>query len=1171
MPEPMQEPDLSAAKYVYKNEESRQVLDSHVRGKKQLGTVLLARAAERTGASVDWINNVTGLVTVDNKKLLIIGYIHNQSQVAAKMVGDKFLTKQLLSEHDVSTPQGQITYSAAEARDAWEMFAKPVTLKPLGAYGGKGVSTDLNDSAQVQDAYTRASVVSEAVLVEEHIDVAEEYRALATPGECMSVVKRVLPYVIGDGRLSIGQLVREKNETRELNPSLAGRPIPTDRATERCLAEQGLSIDSVPELDRRITVRGIGGLSSGGEAYECMNDVDPIILETARQAVASIPGLTWGGCDLLVERSTGRPFVIEVNSTPGIAGSMYPVFGAPKDIARVMWEQRRTQATATPNEAPVVGTRIEQPKLVKEELAALGLPQTRTLFGTYAVADLVSRGINVVEERGGLLQLFQDSPNSGQWFTRNFEGPSDLAVTSRALRRYGTVRGLLRSANVPRVLGREVTTVEEIETFRQKSANSSLTLVPARREWGTRHTQRLTAKESGTPEVLDGFRRWIVQLRQPGVRLRVIASRDAALCVLGGESALDLKADDCSHAGNLAVQAIRAVPELRWGTVDILVRIGQANNGASRVLVEGVTSSPILLPGQRVFAGSLRDVVQVVTDIGVDQSESTTIGSDLGDNDRVYWGEAPTNTTDEYVDNRREQPVNVRSRVTGERPGGHFFRSDEVPRSVHGGGRLAAFTIALEAWRRGLSVTFLDGFPYQYEISDGDTTVSFDRALPADTTHEAFMLAKSKFDTLNLLKESGVRVPESRLIRVDEVSNADVEKMAESISYPVVIKPASASKGRGVFTNIKDGTELIRYYSYLVEEMGDKEVVLESYFEGEDYRVQVVGDRVAAVTWRRPANLTGDGVSTISELIVKKNEQRRANPALSKDLLKIDLEVDSYLEDQGYKYDTVLPKGHRVRLRGKANISTGGDIVDVTEWLPSHIRDAAVRAVEAIPGLVSAGVDVMIKDATDSGTASYVVIELNPRAHLGGHMFPSDGPGHNAAGAFLDYYFPMSLQAQVKTHQRLSFRVDDVVAPLRQGSAKRVELAPLAVHGYPRRERVDFPPTDLLNAPLRRRITQEAVRLGVIGTLLPGGVRTRLIVAGEDEKVKRFLEYVSKTLGSRPKRTIQWTGVVWHGFKVEQKWRRPTPRQNNSETAREGSTRSGHAGRLLGKVLRPLR
>lgn len=51
--------------------------------------------------------------------------------------------------------------------------------------------------------------------------------------------------------------------------------------------------------------------------------------------------------------------------------------------------------------------------------------------------------------------------------------------------------------------------------------------------------------------------------------------------------------------------------------------------------------------------------------------------------------------------------------------------------------------------------------------------------------------------------------------------------------------------------------------------------------------------------------------------------------------------------------------------------------------------------------------DVLVRKNPDNPEKQeFVAIELNRRQHIGGHMFPSEGPGRDATQHFIDLYFP---------------------------------------------------------------------------------------------------------------------------------------------------------------------
>lgn len=77
----------------------------------------------------------------------------------------------------------------------------------------------------------------------------------------------------------------------------------------------------------------------------------------------------------------------------------------------------------------------------------------------------------------------------------------------------------------------------------------------------------------------------------------------------------------------------------------------------------------------------------------------------------------------------------------------------------------------------------------------------------------------------------------------------------------------------------------------------------------------------------------------MDQLISAKNRERKRNLVLKTSLLKPDSEMERYLAYQNMDISSVPPTGQRVRLRDKANISGGGDIVDVTDQWRATLSD----------------------------------------------------------------------------------------------------------------------------------------------------------------------------------------------------------------------------------------
>lgn len=454
----------------------------------------------------------------------------------------------------------------------------------------------------------------------------------------------------------------------------------------------------------------------------------------------------------------------------------------------------------------------------------------------------------------------------------------------------------------------------------------------------------------------------------------------------------------------------------------------------------------------------------------------------------------------------------------------------EVVEGSFGGGLLSSYTIALEAWRRGLRVVFTSSNLYHYTVSDGEKTLRFDRSRPLDlTTREAFRIVENKHETTAKLRAAGVSAPHTVDFESASVDFAEVAKLAESFGYPVVLKPVRGSKGNGVLAGIPDEAELRASFDWLINEYGAKDFVLEKHYPGEEYRIYVVGGKCVAAGIKVPAHVIGDGSRSISELIADKNEIRKGNPFMAKALIRPDFEVDQLLAGQSYTYDSVPEEGVRVRLRAKASGSAGGDFVDRTKDLPQHIRDAAVGAVAAIPGLAAAGLDVLV-DPTKPKGEDYVVIELNARAHIGLNMYPTEGVGQEVPAAILDAYFPNSQRLPIRRLHNLGFHARDTTEPLRNQVSDSVAVRPIPRHGfwYRRKFTVDLPSP--LGDTRLMRLVRLAERLKVSGTLDLS--EHTLVLGGRRRDVVEFVAGFGRATGGRLSEEARWDEVFRIGFRV---------------------------------------
>src|SRR5699024_396800 len=173
---------------------------------------------------------------------------------------------------------------------------------------------------------------------------------------------------------------------------------------------------------------------------------------------------------------------------------------------------------------------------------------------------------------------------------------------------------------------------------------------------------------------------------------------------------------------------------------------------------------------------------------------------------------------------------------------------------------LCSYLIALEGWRRGLTLKFysrrvkknsLHAPGLLFTLSDGKEEHTFYKSRGMRVKGEAFTVGGNKFKVKEVLSSGGIPVAKGKLFP-SQTSNDEIIRYAETLGYPVVLKPSNAAQGKGVIANINNEDMLLKSLKHVREILNYKEVILEQFVTGEEFRVYVMGDEVIAVLNRMP-------------------------------------------------------------------------------------------------------------------------------------------------------------------------------------------------------------------------------------------------------------------------------------------------------------------------------
>lgn len=296
-----------------------------------------------------------------------------------------------------------------------------------------------------------------------------------------------------------------------------------------------------------------------------------------------------------------------------------------------------------------------------------------------------------------------------------------------------------------------------------------------------------------------------------------------------------------------------------------------------------------------------------------------------------------------------------------------------------------------EALNRGIEVEVLDWNDNFIRLIKEDRVEYIKQATKTSAdTYIAPLIMENKEVTKHILREKGICVPNGISVKSPEEAMLNFNILKEK---DLVVKPKSTNFGEGVVIlkqQVSD-EDLKNAVKFALEY--DDTVMIEDFIEGMEYRFLVINNEVPAILHRVPANVTGDGVKNIEQLVFEKNKDPLRGEGYKTPLEKIKLGYveKEYLVLQGKDFSYIPQRDETVFLRENSNISTGGDSLDFTDEVSAEYKRIAIEAARAV-GAKICGADIIIRNIKETPNQSnYSVIELNfnPALHI--HDFPYKG------------------------------------------------------------------------------------------------------------------------------------------------------------------------------------
>ncbi len=303
-----------------------------------------------------------------------------------------------------------------------------------------------------------------------------------------------------------------------------------------------------------------------------------------------------------------------------------------------------------------------------------------------------------------------------------------------------------------------------------------------------------------------------------------------------------------------------------------------------------------------------------------------------------------------------------------------------------------------EAIRRGISMEqllFLGSHSDVYRARINGSWIYFESLpVPRHYLYHAYRWMDDKYRLNSHLRSAGVPVP----LLESATSEVQACEAFARMGGRVAVKPRTGSRARHTVTNISSEEELRA--AFVSAQKLCRYVCITKHLDGCVCRGTVVRGTLVGFFEAHSPRLTGDGVSTIDELVTKKNAMRhdRVQPVVLRE------EHDDYLRRAGYTRESVLPMGAVFDLTHRTGRLFGGETRELLATVHPKLRAHLEKAARSLDVPI-VGFDLVIADPEqDPDIQEWGIIEANSLPFIDLHYLPLHGEPSNVAAHVWDLW-----------------------------------------------------------------------------------------------------------------------------------------------------------------------
>jgi cyanophycin synthetase len=246
---------------------------------------------------------------------------HFNSDEAIKLAKDKFSTSSALEKYNIPIPRFLKINLEKETTDdvinnmQIKNISFPVVIKPIYGTFGIDVVTDIESYDELDGYLNKYREKYPDLLLEEQIE-GDCYRIFVFNNKILDVIKREKPYIIGNGKSKISELINIRNEEQKKM-----KLFPTNNVGDLLLKKQGYTKNDVLESGKKIYISNVINMHNGARISRVELGSIPeknknIFLKTNQALEINCSGLDYLSNDISIDYDKNNSKILEVNGTP---------------------------------------------------------------------------------------------------------------------------------------------------------------------------------------------------------------------------------------------------------------------------------------------------------------------------------------------------------------------------------------------------------------------------------------------------------------------------------------------------------------------------------------------------------------------------------------------------------------------------------------------------------------------------------------------------------------------------------------------------------------------------------------------------------------------------------------------------------------------------------------